>query len=129
MALKLTRNAGTVVYGGWELDEHDLEGSYDHRLWVRSVRDGEVVSAVVHVTDYDGRVAEHALFSGGDPIKLDSEVAVNLESVRTYVIRETSHCSKCNRGGEEQKKIPQASFAFSAPRDYKVIRDDAIKKS
>ena len=43
--------------------------------------------------------------------------------------RETPNCRECDRGGELQKIIPQASFAFSAPRDYQIIRDDARKKT
>lgn len=129
MALKLTRNAGSVVYGGWNLNPHDLEQSYDHRLWVRSVRDGDLFSAVVHLTDSAGSVSEHALCNDGKHLELDDDITVSLESVRNYVIRETPYCRECDRGGELQKIIPQASFAFSAPRDYQIIRDDARKKT
>ena len=126
MALKLTRHVGTVVYGGWNLDAQNLEQSYDHRLWVRMVRYGGVDDALINVCVKDARVEEHVLRVGGQELRLDEGVSVCLESVKNYLIRET-WCESCGRGGKE-KVVPQASFAFSAPRDYRIIRDDAHKK-
>tara|TARA_B110000046_G_C12974063_1_gene390295 strand:+ start:527 stop:931 length:405 start_codon:yes stop_codon:yes gene_type:complete len=127
MALKLTRHAGTVVYGGWNLDPENLEQSYDHRIWVRMVRWGDIHDALLNVSVKDARVEEHILTVGGDELSLDEDVSVCLEHVKNYEIKE-SYCQTCHRGGDKQRVIPQASFAFSAPRAYRIIRDDVIKK-
>jgi len=127
MALKLTRHAGTVVYGGWNLDPENLEGSYDHRIWVRTVRWGDINDALLNVDVKNSRVEEHVLKVGGDELSLDHDVTVCLEHVKNYEIKE-AFCQTCERGGDKQRIVPQASFAFSAPRDYRIIRDDVIKK-
>jgi hypothetical protein len=131
MALKLTRNAGTAVYGGWNLNPNSLNESYDHRLLVRSIikRVGEVDSAIVHLTTRGKGVEQHMLFVGSDPLRVAEGVEVKLDNVGTYVVRNTPYCSECQRGGEDQRNIPQASFAFSAPSEYRIIRDDAVKKA
>ncbi|MBT8448744.1 MAG: hypothetical protein KJO69_03590 [Gammaproteobacteria bacterium] len=128
MALKLTRLAGTVVYGGWDLNPNDLENSYDHRLLIRTVRDSDEHNAVINVSINGVGVEEHVLRVGGDTLMLENDVEVGLENVHNYTIRETPYCPECERGGEDKKVIPQASFAFSAPREYQILRDDARKK-
>ena len=120
MALKLTRNAGSIVYGGYTLNPDDLERSYDHRLLVRSVKDSSDRNAVVHLSIRNGGVEEHLLQVDGEGLEL--------ENVRNYVVRETPFCRECQTGGDQQKVIPQASFAFTAPREYRIIRDDVVKK-
>jgi len=128
MALKLTRVAGTIVYGGWELNPNDLENSYDHRLLIRTVRNNENNEAVVNVLSRDGGVEEHVLEAFGDSFQLENEVQVGVENVSNYILRKTPYCAECDRGGEEKKIIPQASFTFSAPREYKILRDNALKR-
>lgn len=131
MALRLTRNAGTIVYGGWNLNPLNLEDSCDHRILIRSIskKEGQVDHAVVHLSAVGEGVEQHVLFVGGESIQLCDEVAVSLVNVGIYVIRDTPFCAACERGGDEQKNIPQASFAFAAPRAYQIIRDDAVKKT
>lgn len=131
MALKLTRNAGTIVYGGWNLNPLKLEDSCDHRILVRSIskKSGQVDSAIVHLTTMGEGVEQHMLLVGGTPLRVAEGVEVSLENVGIYVIRDTPFCHVCERGGDEQKNIPQASFAFAAPRAYQIIRDDAVKKT
>ena len=41
MPLRISRSAGTVFYGGESLDPEDLEGTFDHRVFVRGVVDLE----------------------------------------------------------------------------------------
>ena len=128
MALKLTRNAGSIVYGGDTPNPDDLERSYDHRLLVRSVKDSSDRNAVVHLSIRNGGVEEHLLRVDGEGLELAGDINVTLENVRNYVVRETPFCRECQTGGDQQKVIPQASFAFTAPREYRIIRDDVVKK-
>ena len=127
MALKLSRHAGTVIYGGRALNAQDLEQSFDHKLWVRMVRHSHEQDALINVSIKDAGVEEHVLRVGGE-LQLEEDIVVGLEHVKHYTMRQTPYCTYCKRGGEEKKIIPQASFTFRAPREYNIIRDDAQHK-
>jgi hypothetical protein len=128
MALKLTRQAGSKIYGGMHLDPDDLESSCQHRIWVRWVRDDGTANALVHIKSASG-VSERLVEVGGEPVRLCEGISFTLESVYNYTMKATPYCVECQRGGSAKEIIPQASFAFNAPRVYQIVRDDAVTRS
>ena len=54
MSLRITRSVDSILYGGEDLDPDNLEGTFEHRLWVRRVRDHRgKQDALVNVTSKD----------------------------------------------------------------------------
>ena len=70
MPLRITRAVDTVLFGGWDLDPSDLEGSCDHRIWVRRVRDTDThQDALVNIETPEGVVEE--IITEDEPIQLE----------------------------------------------------------
>ena len=114
MALKITRAVDTRLYGGFDLDPTDLEGTFDHRVWVRKVIDGfdNEQRVVVNIEDSDG-ITEKVILVG-ETHSLNDKVVLTLSGVQSHVA--------------DQREIPQARFGIEAPRDYLILRHDARKK-
>ena len=127
MALKLTRQTGSKIYGGMYLNPDDLEGSCQHRMGVRWVRDEASSDALIHIKSPAG-VSERLVEVGGEPVSLCEGISFTLESVYNYTMKPTPFCAECQRGGSAKEVIPQASFAFNAPRAYQIVRDDAVSR-
>jgi|TARA_R110002033_G_scaffold168557_1_gene208433 hypothetical protein len=129
MALRLTRSVDSILYGGENLNPDNLEGSFDHRLWVRRVRDQKGhQDALVNITSTEG-VSEHLIRSGDSGIWLASDININLVGIQNYIMKAKAYCDVCGRGDVvDEKNIPQAQLAVSAPRKYELIRHDARKK-
>ena len=130
MALRLTRSVDSILYGGEHLNPDNLEGSFDHRLWVRRVRDHRgKQDALVNVTSKDG-VSEHVLLTGDEGIWLGHDINVSMVGVQNFFMKAKQYCEACGRGDVvKEKMVPQAQLAVSAPRKYEIIRHDARKKS
>tara|TARA_E500000331_G_C16990937_1_gene597736 strand:- start:281 stop:646 length:366 start_codon:yes stop_codon:yes gene_type:complete len=119
--------AGSAVYGGYDLDPDNLEGTFTHRIWVRRVRDDSVnQNAVLNIAGRSG--VREEVVSAGQHVFLAEEVGFTLENVSTYVIKAKPFCDVCKRGGEGRVYIPQANFAFNAPREYEITRSDARRR-
>lgn len=129
MALRLTRSVDSVLFGGENLNPDDLEGSYEHRLWVRRVRDHRGhQDALVHITSNLG-VSEHLMRVGDEGIFLGNDINITLVGIQQYFMKAKAYCDACGRGDLVQDRmIPQARLAVSAPRKYEIIRHDARKK-
>tara|TARA_B100000780_G_C21113337_1_gene450153 strand:+ start:259 stop:651 length:393 start_codon:yes stop_codon:yes gene_type:complete len=129
MALRLTRSVDSILYGGENLDPDNLEGSFDHRLWVRRVKDYRgKQDALVNVTSKEG-VSEHVLLTGDEGIWLGQDINVSMVGVQTFFMKAKQYCEACGRGDVvSDKMVPQAQLAVNAPRKYELIRHDARKK-
>jgi hypothetical protein len=125
MPLRITRAVDSVLYGGWDLDPSDLEGSFDHRIWVRRVRNtNDKQDALVNIETQEG-VVEQLITVGDDPIFIDKDIELEVIGIQQY------HVAPEKRGRGDRPKsryIPQARMSVKAPREYEVIRHDARKK-
>ena len=129
MALKITRAVDTRLYGGFDLDPTDLEGTFDHRVWVRKVIDGfdNEQRVVVNIEDSDG-ITEKVILVG-ETHSLNDKVVLTLSGVQSHVADQPTYCHYCMRGDLVSKReIPQARFGIEAPRDYLILRHDARKR-
>ena len=128
MPLRITRAVDSVLYGGWDLDPSNLEGSCDHRIWVRRVRDtSQHQDALVNVETPDG-VTEQILSVGDIPLELERDVMISVVGIQQYFPKPEKYCDVCGRGDRFNKMIPQAKVSVTAPREYELIRHDARKK-
>jgi len=129
MPLRITRAVDSVLYGGWDLDPSDLEGSCDHRIWVRRVRDTDAnQDALVNIETQDG-VTEQVITADDEPLLLEKNVEIQMVGVQQYYLKPEKYCKSCGRGDHfKSRYIPQARMAVKAPREYEVIRHDARKK-
>ena len=129
MSLRITRSVDSILYGGEDLDPDNLEGTFEHRLWVRRVRDHRgKQDALVNVTSKEG-ISEHILLAGEEGIWLKNDTNVNMVGVQQYWMKSKKYCDECGRGDVvPERMVPQARLAVSAPRKYQLIRHDARKK-
>lgn len=129
MALRITRNAGSILYGGLRLNPDNLEGSYDHRIWFRRIRDHRGNrDAIVNIKSLNG-VSEHVILAGDRGIWITDDVNISIEGIQQYFVEGKEFCGECGRGDESRDRtIPQAQLLISAPREYGLIRDDAKRK-
>lgn len=125
MPLRITRAVDSVLYGGWDLDPSDLEGSYDHRIWVRRVRNtDDKQDALVNIETREG-VIEQLISVGDEPIFIAKEVELEVIGIQQYHVK----AERQGRGAHPKTRyIPQAKMSVRAPRDYEIIRHDARNK-
>lgn len=132
MPLRITRSAGSVFYGGESLDPENLEGSFDHRVWVRGVIDLEGRhETLLNVHSRRKGHQEHVLKAGDKPLQLTDDVFVEMTGIQPYYVRPNVPCPECGRSGEQSENsfmLPQAKLCIGAPRKYQIVRDDARKK-
>lgn len=131
MGLRITRAADSLLYGGFELDGDDLEGSFDHRIWFRRFTSTEKKkSALINIETKDGITESVMLTTGEDSaIELAPSVWLSLMSIHEHWADRPPYCDVCGRGDKQSKRmIPQGRFGVDAPRSYQVIRDDARKR-
>mgnify|MGYP000025669309 CR=1 FL=1 len=132
MPLRISRSAGTVFYGGESLDPEDLEGTFDHRVFVRGVVDLESRHET-HLNVHTKRSGhqEHVLTAGGQGLQLTDAVFVEMTGVQPYFTKPKLKCPECGRSGspsESSMMFPQAKLLIGGPRNYQIVRDDARKK-
>lgn len=131
MGLRITRAADSLLYGGFELDGDDLEGSFDHRIWFRRFTSTEKKkSALVNIETREGITESVMLTTGEDSaIELAPSVWLSLVSIHEHWAERPPFCDVCGRGDKQSRRmIPQGRFGVDAPRSYQVIRDDARKR-
>lgn len=130
MGLRITRAVNTVVYGGYELDEKNPSASYDHRIWIRGVRNQrDRQEGIVNVKTDEG-VEEHVIHIGDPPLYFGESLSIELVGVRDRIAQAEPYCEVCGRGHSfTDRQTPQAELALNAPRNYRLVRDNARRKS
>lgn len=116
--LVIVRNEGSLVYGGKNLTA-DLEQTFDHVLRVERVGqdiDGEFVE--ISLKRRDGSV---------ELIQLDMRESREHEIDGVLVVALIGFI----RWKEEDRgrRKPAVRLGFDAPRSYKLVRDNAIKRT
>lgn len=115
--LVMTRKEGSSIYGGVDLSA-DLKQTFDHVITVSRVVDQLSQRFVeIDVTYSDGTEEGFVLDAKTPECKIDGVVRVVLMGV---------HSVAFNSG---KRPVPTARLGFEAPRSYKLVRDDAIKKT
>jgi len=130
MGLRITRAVNTVVFGGYDLDEKNPNASFDHRIWIRGVRNyKDRQEGIINVKSGLG-VEEHVIQIGDDPLFIGEELSIELVGVRERIAHAEPYCEVCGRGHSyTDRHQPQAELALNAPRNYRLIRDNARRKS
>ncbi len=131
MGLRITRVADSLLYGGFELDGDDLEGTFDHRIWFRRFSDyGRKKSAVLNIETREGITETVLLLMGSESTyELGPGISIELTGINGHWAERQPYCDHCGRGDRAgQRRIPQGRFGFEAPRDYQIVRDDARKR-
>ena len=114
--LVLTRNQGTAIYGGVDLTP-DLEGTFEHKIEIVELGSkGHHNFAMVCITFSDGKTRAVKLDAINDSHDINNDVGIYLLSMRTL-----------KRDGARAEY--QARIGIDAPLEYRVVRDDAIKKA
>lgn len=129
MPLRITRSVDSILYGGENLNPNNLEGSFEHRLWVKKVKDHRGhQTAVVNVTSKDG-VVEHLMTAGDGGIWLKDDVNVSMVGIQKWHLKTKTFCEACGRGDlVPEQMIPQAMLSVNAPKKYNLTRHDAQKR-
>lgn len=130
MGLRITRAVNTVVYGGYDLDDKNPNSSFDHRIWIRGVRNyRDRQEGIINVKSGLG-VEEHVIRVGDDPLELNPDVAIEMVGVRDRIAHVEPYCEVCGRGHSfTDRHSPQAELSLHAPRSYRLIRDNARRKT
>ncbi len=131
MGLRITRSAGTVLYGGYGLDSDNLEETFDHRIWFRRFYSTDKTrSAVLNIESSNGVIESIMGESGSDSVlQIEPEVELTLVGIKDQFIDTEPYCETCGRGDRSPKRrVPQGRFNVEAPRSYNLIRDDARKR-
>ena len=130
MGLRITRAVNTVVFGGYDLDEKNTNASFDHRIWIRGVRrHKDRQEGIINIKTNKG-VEEHVIQVGDPLLELAPDVAIEMVGVRDRIGQAEPYCEVCGRGHScTDRHTPQAELALHAPRSYRLIRDNARRKT
>lgn len=128
MALRITRAVDSKLFGGFDLDSSDLEGTSDHIIWVRKVSTKpDFKYAVFNITSGDQTL--EVVLESGQEFSLMKNVSFELTGVQEHWADTQPFCEYCGRGDTKPKRlVPQARLGLTAPREYKFLRHDARKK-
>lgn len=113
--LVIVRNEGSLVYGGTSLDE-DLEHTFDHVICVQKV--GQDIGgefAEISVKRSDGSEELFQLDHRNKEHTIDGIVVVALIG---FIKWKT-----------DDQRLPAVRLGFDAPRSYRLVRDNAIKRT
>lgn len=114
--LVMTRREGAAVYGGKHLTA-DIEQTYDHVICVEKIMDtfGKRF-AEISVRDRDGGYATYKLTPKDNEFRIGNDLRVVMIGLHSMPVRD---------GGI----APTLRLGFDAPLSYKIIRDDAIRRT
>ena len=130
MGLRITRAVNTVVFGGYDLNDKNPNASFDHRIWIRGVRNHKDRQEGIINVKSDLGVEEHVIQVGDNPLELAPDIAIEMVGVRDRIAQAEPYCEVCGRGHSfTDRHSPQAELALHAPRSYRLIRDNARRKS
>lgn len=115
--LVIVRNEGSLVYGGTSLDE-DLEQTFDHVICVQKVgQDADGEFAEISVKRSDGTQELFRLDHGNKEHTVDGIIVVALIGFIRW------------KAEERDRRKPAVRLGFDAPRSYRLVRDNAIKRT
>lgn len=111
--LVLTRTVGSVIYGGQAITD-EPEDTYEHMIRVERIVDTlKERYAQISVTDQVGRT-EYRLDAKKDNVRLD-QLRIVLIGIRHVL-------------GPDGQEIALARIGVDAPRNYRVVRDNAKRR-
>jgi hypothetical protein len=115
--LVIVRNEGSVVYGGRNLTA-DFEQTFDHALRVdRIVETVGEEFVEISIKHRDGYL---------ETVQLDLEFSEHeIDDVLTVALVGFVRWKEGDRG----RRKPTVRLGFDAPRSYKLVRDNAIKRT
>jgi hypothetical protein len=115
--LVIVRSEGSLVYGGTSLDE-DLELTFDHVIGVQKVgQDVNGEFAEISVKRRDGTEKIFRLDHRDKQHSIDGIIVVALIGFIRW------------KEEERDKRSPSVRLGFDAPRSYRLVRDNAIKRT
>ena len=83
MALRITRAVDSKLFGGFDLDSSDLEGTSDHIIWVRKVSTKpDFKYAVFNITSGDQTL--EIVLESGQEFSLMKNVSFELTGVQEH---------------------------------------------
>lgn len=111
--LVLTRNVGSVIYGGQAITD-EPEQTFDHMIRVERIVDTlRERFTQLSVTDRSG-CTNYRLDAANDSLQL-GQLRIVLIAIRHVL-------------GADGQEIALARIGIDAPRDYRVIRDNAKRR-
>lgn len=130
MALRLSRAVDSRFFGGFHLDSSDLKRTSDHIVWVRRINIApEHKYAVLNI--WSPNHTREVSLDLRESFSLGKEVTIWLENCDEYPIVVPDKCYACGTELDRSRrvKIAQARIGVDAPREYKIIRDDARRQN
>lgn len=112
--LSLMRKTGETIYGGRHLKQDDLAGTADHIITVTKIVDNIHDRFAIFTISDDDDTYDIRLDSDESYAKLGGGVTLHLAAVRAYP-----------NGGKDELGV---RIAIDAPDDYRIVRDNAIRK-
>lgn len=114
--LVMTRREGATVFGGNNLTA-DIEQTYDHAIRVERIIDNfSKRMAEISVRDRDGGFAMYELTPNDNQFRIGDDIRVVMIGIHTMPIRGAG-------------LAPTLRLGFDAPMSYRIIRDDAIRRT
>lgn len=114
--LVMTRKEGAAVYGGKRLTT-DFEQTFDHVLRVERIIDSLERRVVeVSVRDRRGGYAVYELTPKNNEFSIGKDIRIVMLGIHAMPVRGCGITSVVRMG-------------FDAPRSYKIVRDDAIRRT
>jgi hypothetical protein len=115
--LVIVRNEGSLVYGGENLTE-DLEQTFDHAIGVRRIGQSAAGEfAEISVKRSDGSEELFQLDHERKEYTVDGIVVVALVGFIRW------------KAEDRERRKPAVRLGFDAPRSYRLVRDNAIKRT
>jgi hypothetical protein len=115
--LVIVRNEGSLVYGGENLTEN-LEQTFDHAIGVRRIGHSAAGEfAEISVKRADGSEVVFQLDHERKEYTVDGIVVVALVGFIKW------------KAEERERRKPAVRLGFDAPRSYRLVRDNAIKRT
>jgi hypothetical protein len=115
--LVIVRNEGSLVYGGENLTE-DLEQTFDHAICVQKIGEGLAGEfAEISVKRSDGSEELFQLDHERKEYTVDGIVVVALVGFVRW------------KAEDRERRKPAVRLGFDAPRSYRLVRDNAIKRT
>ena len=115
--LVIVRNEGSLVYGGENLTE-DLEHTFDHAIGVRRIGHSAAGEfAEISVKRSDGSEELFQLDHERKEYTVDGIVVVALVGFIKW------------KAEDRERRKPAVRLGFDAPRSYRLVRDNAIKRT
>lgn len=129
MGLRVTRAVDSILYGGKDIDPKSPETTYEHKIWVRRVRDHKgKQDCLLNIISDDGCV-EQLMTVGGEALEISPTVTISLVGIQEYWYKPDDYCEECGRGDPiKSRVVPQARILVEAPRSYEIIRNNARSK-